>query len=180
MKPTTVYPNNALVMSLRSDSVARTFEIARSMSAALHDGDAVVCIATSSQRHEIEQQLKGRGIDVVDALIKEQFVCLNALDTVMRIIVDDVPDVIRFAEVIGATVDRASTRYTRVLLFGELGLLLRSTGNASGAKTLDELWTSFVESRPAFFRSLDVAAIMRGREEQHRVSHVDGALALSD
>lgn len=125
-------------------------EIGRSMTTALKEGNAVVCIATGTRRRRIEQQLKVGGIDVVAVLMREQLVCLNALHALSTIIVDGVPDVIRFAEVIGASVDRAAARYPRVLLFGEFAGLPRSS--AAGAVQLDALWESLVSSRPVFFR----------------------------
>lgn len=138
-------------------------QIGRCMTASLNQGDAVVCIATGTHRRLFEQQLTIRGIDVIGALMREQLVYLNALDTLTKIMVDGQPDVIRFAEVIGASVDRAATRYPRVLIFGELDLLLCS--NASGSLKLVELWASFVESRPAFFRCPDLEDI---RQEHSR------------
>lgn len=146
----TVFREESQLTTAHSDRASIVEEIGRSMAAALNHGNAVVCIATGSQRRLFEQQLKIRGIDVVGALMREQLVCLNAFDTLTKIMVDDVPDVIRFAEVIGATVDRAAVRYPGVLLFGELASLLRS--NASGAMKLDALWESFVDSRPTFHR----------------------------
>ena len=58
-------------------------EIGRSMASSLNQGNAVVCIASGTHRRQIEQQLKIRGIDVVGALMREQLVCLNALETLI-------------------------------------------------------------------------------------------------
>jgi hypothetical protein len=117
--------------------------------------------------------MKIRGIDIVGALMREELVCLNALDTLTKIMVDGVPDVIRFAELIGAAVDRTVVRYPRVLLFGEFASLQRS--NHRSALKLDALWESFVNSRPVFIRCLTAEA----RQKHSRELLLDGALALS-
>ena len=156
MGRTIVFREQSQLTAAHSDGASRVAEIGSSMSATLKQGNAVVCVATGTQRRLIEQQLTIRGIDVVGALMREQLVCLNALESLTRIMIDGELDVIRFAEVIGASIDRAATRYPRVLIFGELDLLLHSSGNVCGAKNLSELWTSFVASRPVFLRCADL------------------------
>ncbi len=156
------------------DAASLVAEVGRSMIASLKQGNAVVCIATGTHRRLLVQHLEVNGVDVVSALMREQLVCLNALDTLTKIMVDGELDVIRFAEVIGAPVDRAATRYPRVLIFGELDLVLRA--NVAGAAIkLDKLWWSFLESRPAFFRCPDLESV---RDLPGRALFASGALAF--
>src|SRR4030095_771056 len=105
------------------DAPAGVAESSHSMAIALRQGNAVVSIATGTLRRLYEQQLQVRGIDVVAALVGDQLVCLNALDTLTKVMVDGEPDVIRFAEVIGAPLHRAASRFPRVMIFGDLDLL---------------------------------------------------------
>jgi hypothetical protein len=176
MGQTTVFPEEARVTRGVRDDDVRVAEIAGSMAAALNQESAVVCVATGTHRRLIEQQLKARGIDVVGALMREQLVCLNAFDTLTKIMVDGQLDVIRFAEVIGASVDRAATRFQHVLIFGELDLLLRLTGHMYGAQQFHHLWVSFIDCRPMFRRCPD----LEGRRQQpNRVLAIEGALALA-
>jgi MEDS: MEthanogen/methylotroph, DcmR Sensory domain len=152
MNPRKVLRAEALVTPFHSNVAVTTSDVATGMSTALKDGDAVVCIASGSQRRRLEEQMRALGIDVVGALMREQLVCLNAFDTLLKVIVNDVPDVIRFAEVIGAVLDRAATRYPRVLTFSELASVSLKNGDVSGALKLEMLLTSFLDSRPLFFR----------------------------
>jgi hypothetical protein len=147
----------------KGDGASKVAEIGRSMSAALNQGDAVVCIGTGTQRRLFEQQMKIRGVDVVGALVSEKLICLNAFDTLTKTMVDGSPDVIRFAEVVGAMVDRAATRYPRVLLFGDFSGLQGS--NATGAVELDALWQALVDSRPMFVRCPERVAV---RQQHNR------------
>ncbi len=104
-----------------------------------------------------------RGVDVVGALMRGQLVCLNALDTLTKIVVDGLLDVIRFAEVVGATVDRVAVRYPRVLMFGDFSGLQHA--NAASVAELDALWQALVASRPGFVRCPHRAAV---RQEHKR------------
>ena len=174
MGRTTVFREQSQLTALLSDGASMVEEIGRSMTAALNQGNAVVCIATGTHRRLFEQQLKVRGIDVVGALVREQLVCINALDTLMRIMVNGEPDVIRFAEVVGAPLDRAANRYPRVQIFSELDLLPHS--GVSGALELDRLLACLVESRSVFFRCPGLEDAVR--QEPGRRLFVDGALAL--
>ncbi len=152
MNARTVFRNETQVTSRDGDDALMTYQIGATMSTTLLQGDAVVCFVTGSRRRRLEDQLIVRGIDVVGALMREQLVCVNALDTLMKVNVDGVPDVIRFAELIGAVLDRAATRYPHVLTFSELASVSCKSGDEPGALALEALWTSFVESRPVFFR----------------------------
>ncbi len=116
----------------------------------LANGNAVVSITAGAHRRLLEKRLTVHGIDIVAALSKGQYVPLNALETLSTIIVDGVLDVIRFAEVVGAPIDRAAANHPRVLIFGELVPLMRADGKHAGADALDNLWRSFVASRPTF------------------------------
>ncbi len=152
MNPKNVFREETQVTPLHGDNALMIYEVGKSMSTALKHADAVLCIASGSQRRRLEEQMRVFGIDVVGALMREQLVCLNALETLLKVIVNDVPDVIRFAEVIGAVLDRAATRYPRVLTFSELASVSFKNGSVSGALKLEMLLTSFLDSRPLFFR----------------------------
>jgi len=136
-------------------------EIGRAMCTELDKGNAVVSIATGTHRRLLEKQLTVHGINVVAALSKGQYVPLNARDALSAIIVDGVLDVIRFAEVVGAPIDHTATNYRRVLIFGELIPLMQGEGKHVGADALDNLWRSFVASRPIFMHCEYPAHAMR-------------------
>lgn len=125
-------------------------EIASSMYTALTQGNAVVSIATGTHRRLLERQLTLQGVNIVAALRAQQYVSLNALETLSAILIEDAPDVIRFAEVVGVPVDHAAANYRRVLIFAELVPLMRANGKYPGAVALESLWRSFVASRPVF------------------------------
>ena len=144
-------------------------EIGSAMCDELHKGNAVVSIATGTHRRLLEKQLTVHGINVLVALSKGQYVPLNALEALSTIIVDGVPDVIRFAEVVGAVADRAAADYRRVLIFGELVPLMHADWKHPGAHALETLWRSFVASRPTFLHC----------EYPTHAFHSDSSISLS-
>jgi hypothetical protein len=125
-------------------------EIGRAASVALDEGNAVVCIATRAHRLLLARHLADHGLDIVALRHEEQFVALDAAETLAKIIVDGKPDVIRFAEVVGACIDRAATRYPRVWIFGDMVALMCAHGDHMGAVRLEKLWRSFNKARPVF------------------------------
>jgi len=125
-------------------------EIGRHMCLALDRGNAVVCIAIGARRQLLEEQLADHGVNLVEALGTGTYLPLDASETLSSIIIDGSPDVIRFAEVIGAPVDLAAEQHGCVLIFGELIQLLHAQRKHSGADELEVLWWSFMTSRSVF------------------------------
>ncbi len=143
------------------DDATLLHEMGSAMCTELDKGNAVVSIATGTHRRLLEKQLTLHGINIVAALSKGQYVPLNALDALSAIIIDGVLDVIRFAEVVGAPIDHTAANHRRVLIFGELVPLMRADGKHVGADALENLWCSFVASRPIFMHCEYPAHAMR-------------------
>ena len=125
-------------------------EVGAAMCTALDQGNAVVLIAIGTHRQLLETELSVRGIDIVEALGTGQYVSLDALETRSAIIIDGSLDVIRFAEVIGAPIDRAAEQHGCVLIFGDLVPLMYADGQHTGVVELESLWRAFLASRPVF------------------------------
>ena len=123
-------------------------EVGAAMCTALDQGNAVVLIAIGTHRQLLETELSVRGIDIVEALGTGQYVSLDAPETRSAIIIDDSLDVIRFAEVIGALIDRAAEQHGGVSIFAELVPLTRTEYDHAGAIELETLCRSFIASRP--------------------------------
>jgi hypothetical protein len=177
------------VVQFYDDDPLLIAEVGRAMCVALDQGSAVLCVATHSHRRLLQDHLQNRGIDVPAAMMADQIVFMDAHGTLAKITRRGMPDVIRFAEVVGAVVDRLAARYPRVWIFGELVALMCANGNHSGAVELERLWTSFADARPvflhcgypaqAFSSEQDLAAFRNICEEHCRVLHCQSSLALS-
>lgn len=125
-------------------------EIGHAMAVALARGDAVVCIATDAHRRLLESRLNRAGTDLRRARRAQQYVYLDAIESLVRVTVDGSPDVVRFAEVIGAPIDRVAARFPQVWIFGDMVALMCAYGNRAGAIRLERLWRSFNEARSVF------------------------------
>ena len=154
--------------------------VGRAMCIALDQGAAVVCIATDAHRQRLERHLMVRGIDVDEARTTNQFICLDARETVWRLAENGVPDAEQFVAVIGDVVNQAAGRFPRVWIFGELIALMCADGHHAGAVELERIWTSFMASRPfavlhcaypreGFSSAADRSAFLRICDEQVRV-----------
>jgi hypothetical protein len=141
--------NDTRIVQFSPDAILLT-ELARSMCVALDGERGVLCIAIHSNRRFIEGQFAQRGIDIEAARRSGQYLYLHAAETVSKIMIDGNPDVVRFAEVIGAPVDRMASRYPPVSIFGDMVSLMCAYGNPAGALKLEKLWRSFNRVRPVF------------------------------
>jgi hypothetical protein len=137
------------VVPFRDDSVAIA-DVGKSLCAALDQGIAVVSISTGTHRSLIEEQLVVHGVDLREASAACTYASLDAPEVLSTILIDGYPDVIRFAEVIGAVLDRSAEKHGRVLMFAELVPLMRADHNHAGAIELENLLRHFIASRPLF------------------------------
>ena len=105
-------------------------------------GDGVVVIATGSHRRNLEERLRRRGFDLDAALLRDQFIPLDAEDTLARFMVDGWPDDERFCEMVAELIGRAGSGGRRVRAFGEMVSLLWTRGDCGATVRLEYLWNN--------------------------------------
>jgi hypothetical protein len=108
----------------------------------LDAGDGVVVIATPSHRHALEQRLQIRGFDLAAANLCDQFIPLDAEETLARFMVDGWPDDERFGQMVAELVGRAGHGGRRVRAFGEMVSLLWARGDCGATVRLEYLWNN--------------------------------------
>ena len=150
MTRTSARENDAKFVQFADPDAVLIAEIGRAMSAALAQGNAVVCIVTATHRRLLERRLNRAGTDLRRARRAQQYVYLDAVESLARVMVDGSPDVVRFAEVIGAPIDRVAARFPQVWIFGDMVALMCAYGNRTGAMRLERLWRSFSKARSVF------------------------------
>jgi len=105
--------------------------------AGLQNGGAGIVIATQPHRHGLEQRLKTSS----PSFLPDQYVALDAAETLSKFMVDGRIDERRFAEVIEKVIRRATRDGSRqVRIFGEMVSLLWAEGRHEAAIRLEELW----------------------------------------
>ena len=110
------------------------------VSTGLAQGDVCVAVATSEHLKGVEARLRELGIDVDAAKAGGEYVCLDALETLPKLMVDGSPEPSRFGEVVWRPIEQAIEGGRHVRVFGELVGLLWAEGNRSAALQLEELW----------------------------------------
>ncbi len=122
--------------------VALIEEIGEFLIAGLAAGESAVVVATPTHRDGIERHLKGQGIKVAEARRASRYVALDAAETLARITTDGWPDAVRFGEIVGGAVGRATAAGSamHVRAFGEMVALLWADGRRDAAIRLEELW----------------------------------------
>jgi PAS domain S-box-containing protein len=118
--------------------------------AALGAGDAVLIIATRSHRDGLAQRLRSLGFDVASAIDQGRYVALDAEETLAKFMVDEWPNDARFAETIGAAIERARKAAggaaARVVAFGEMVALLWNRGRVESTLRLEQLWNELAKT----------------------------------
>jgi PAS domain S-box-containing protein len=108
--------------------------------AGLKAGDACIVLATGPHRESLEERLKGDGLDVAAALVRGQYVSIDAAAILPEFMIDGSPDPERFARVVGGIIAQAAKDQRHVRIFGEMVALLWADGNQEAAIRLEELW----------------------------------------
>ncbi len=164
-------------------------ELGRTMCVALDQGYAAVCFVTDTARDALENQLTDRGIDVAAVRNRGQYVCLDAAETLPKILIKGAPDRIRFSALVGDLIDRLSSEYKGVWMYGELAAQLWIAGDESGAMELENLWTSLADTHPVCLcvafpveilsRPAVVKSVQKEIADQLRILAKDSPLALA-
>ena len=107
------------------------------IAAALKAGNAAIVLATKSHRYALLLRLKAEGVDADGALQLGTYVPLDAADSLSRVMVDGLPDPLRFFEGIGGLIEAAAkatkSGQPRVVVCGEGVALLHAEGKADAA-----------------------------------------------
>jgi hypothetical protein len=126
-----------------SDDARLLDDLTQFIAAALKAGNAAVVAATESHRTRLLPRLQAYGVDVDAAIGQGRYVALDAAETLSAIMVNDLPDPVRFLEsfgdIIAAATTAATEKHPRVSVFGECVHLLWAQGNAEAAIQFEKL-----------------------------------------
>ncbi|HEX9987628.1 MAG TPA: ATP-binding protein [Chloroflexia bacterium] len=124
-------------------------ELSRSIGSALGAGDSAIVIATKEHREGLAQRLEARGLDITRAAGEGRYVSLDAAETLSKFMVEGWPDAVRFTDLIGGVVARATaaagSEHSRVAAFGEMVALLWAEGKTDAALRLEHLWNDLAQ-----------------------------------
>jgi hypothetical protein len=122
-------------------------EVAGFIRAGLQAGDAAIVIATKLHHHDLERQLTGDVAGVAaQRLSAQQYVALDAADTLSKFLVDGRPDERCFTDLIGPIFKRATGYGSgRIRVFGGIAGILSENGEHEAAIRLEEFWNNLAK-----------------------------------
>lgn len=120
--------------------------VSRFVGKGLADRDAIVVIATPGHRQGFARELAAQGFDVAAAETSGQLTLLDAAETLVKFMVDGLPDRQRFRKTIGGLIQKIRRRYPTVRAYGEMVDLLFAANNLQGTIALEELWNELAKT----------------------------------
>ncbi len=154
-----------------SDDTVLLDRLVRFVATALKTGNVAIVVATESHRGRLVQRLKTQDLDV-DASIKEgRYIPIDAGGTLPIFMVNDMPDSVRFFEVVGGLIRAAAkagkTEHPRVAVFGEWVSLLLAEGNTEAAIWLEQLWNQLTMTYEVDILCGYALTSFHGEEDEH-------------
>jgi len=132
-----IYNNDTMLLNTLADYANNGF----------HAGDAVVIIATGKHITALNTRLKVRGLDLNPLIAADQYIPMDADETLATFMVNGMPDATKFMEAMTAVMDKARKNGREVRAFGEMVALLWERGNTKGTMDLEDLWNKFCATR---------------------------------
>ena len=103
-------------------------------------GDGVVVIATPLHLASLNERLTARSIDIATAVKSDQYLALDAAETLSKFIVMGWTDEDFFRALVTGILQGAKGENRRVRAFGEMVALLWARGNTGATVQLEHLW----------------------------------------
>jgi PAS domain S-box-containing protein len=144
--------------SLRGEHVVYFYEESDSLLEALCDaigpvlgaGNAAIIIATKVHRDGLRKRLTARGIDTRTASKQGRYIAVDARELLAKIMVGEMPDGIRFTEIVGGMIARTrallKSARPEIAAFGEMVALLWGDGKTEAAVRLEQLWNELAKN----------------------------------
>jgi DNA-binding NarL/FixJ family response regulator len=122
----------------------------RFIAPALRSGNPAIVCATESHRGALIRRLKENGLDLESAIRKGQYISLDSVEVLARVMVNGTPD---HVEIVKRATDRirsasnvANREYPRVAIFGECVNLLCAEGNTTAAINVEKSWNAVLKA----------------------------------
>jgi DNA-binding NarL/FixJ family response regulator len=154
-----------------SDDTVLLDSVTRFIAAALKAGSAAIVLATKPHRDNLVQRLKAEGVDTDDAIQQGTYISLDAADTLLTIMENDMPDPVRFFGSIGglikAATKAAKLEQPQVAVFGEAVALLQAEGKTDAAIRFEQLGNNLAKAYKVDILCAYPLNSFHGEEDEH-------------
>ncbi|HYG18207.1 MAG TPA: MEDS domain-containing protein [Ohtaekwangia sp.] len=116
------------------------------VSGGVNMGEAVIVIATTSHLEGLETRLESLGLNVLSLRSNNQYIPLDAAETLSRFMVNGWPDENLFNHVVSELIVKAKEDGRQVRAFGEMVAMLWAKGQVGATVRLEQLWNKFCEN----------------------------------
>lgn len=147
-----VYDNEEVILDSLEGFVSSGFEA----------NDSVIIIATEKHLTALNKRLRLNGFDLDNLQSTDQYIPLDAEDTLSKFMVNGSPDAALFSQAISKIVTRAKAYDRRVRAYGEMVAILWGLGYSDATVQLETLWNRFCETEAfCLFCAYPRAAVSR-------------------
>jgi hypothetical protein len=115
----------------------------------IRHGDAIILIGTPVHLSELRSRLLRNGFDVDAAVARDQYIALDARETLQSFMVNGWPDEALFEKMVDTLLARARVQHRKVRAFGEMVALMWAENQFGATIHLEQLWTRLC-NREAF------------------------------
>jgi hypothetical protein len=112
----------------------------------LEVGDGVIVIATATHLAALEDRITMRGINLSIARSHDQYIALDAQETLSKFLVKGWPDEELFGGLVTDLIARARGTERRVRAFGEMVAVMWAQGLNGATIRLEHLWHQFCQN----------------------------------
>ena len=109
--------------------------------------EGVIVIASEAHRQALQKRAAAQGVDLNLARYDDQYIALDAEETLSKFLVDDWPDENRFSRLVGDLLQRAGKNGRRVRAFGEMVAILWARGQNAATVRLEHLWDELCQRK---------------------------------
>jgi hypothetical protein len=113
----------------------------------IRSGDGVIVIAMPANLRALEERLTVQGIDLDAARSQDQYISLDAEETLAKFIFKGWPDDDLFTHVVTDLITRARGNGRRVRAFGEMVAILWARGDQAATVRLEHLWQGMCDTK---------------------------------
>jgi len=134
-----IAPSEHLVQ-IYDDSTAFLDSLEGFVAGGLRANDGVLVIAVPAHRFALNERLAAAGFDLDEARANDQYIDLDADETLAQFMHNGWPDDQVFARMVAGLLNRAGKDGRRVRAFGEMVAILWDKGHTAATVRLEHLW----------------------------------------